>query len=68
MEQRYLQAGESMQHSAAFTLPPDFPATTPPDYKEYPRYAWAIRVIVKIANSPDYQAKFPVVVDPPGGR
>jgi len=40
--------------------------STPPGYKDYPRFRWQIEVHTRMAQSPDYRAKFPILVQRAG--
>jgi hypothetical protein len=60
-----LTPGEPISAVQAFTIPAH-PATSPPGYKGYPRYDWAIEVHVKVHGHPGYRGTFPVTVEPAG--
>jgi hypothetical protein len=58
------RSGLELNATATFRVPTDQPASTPHTAKGYPRYEWRIEVVTRIANSPDYRAKFPIFVQP----
>ena len=62
LQKRHASAGERLEYAAKVTVPASAMPSTPRGEKGYPRYAWKIRVNVKIADGPDYRANFPVVV------
>jgi hypothetical protein len=47
-----------------FTLPTEQPASSPPEQKVLPRIRWKLRLITAPAESPPYEAEFPIHVRP----
>ena len=64
IENREVSAGDSIKMSWTITLPADQPPSTIPSQKGYPRHLWRFEVIVRLAGSPDYRARFPIIVEP----
>ena len=56
------RAGNNLTAVATLRIPPDQPLSSPANEKGYPRYCWRIEVATRIANGPDYRAKFPIRV------
>jgi hypothetical protein len=56
------RARETLSAQQAFTVPAGQPPSSPPQQKDYPRFAWRIEVKTRIANGPDYRARFPIAV------
>jgi hypothetical protein len=44
------------------TIPEDQEPTTPRRTKTYPRYRWCFEVRLRLAQSPDYRMRFPILV------
>ena len=57
------KAGEHLEFSAELTIPEDKHASTIAGDNSYPRHHWKIQTRVKLADSPDYKAGFPVLVE-----
>jgi hypothetical protein len=51
-----------LQARGKLTPPADQPATTAEEQSGWPRHAWRIVVVVKLANRPEYRADYPIVV------
>jgi len=64
VENREIVAGDTIKMSWTVTLPTDQPPSTTPSQKGYPRHLWRFEVIVRLAGSPDYRARFPIIVEP----
>ncbi|MCX7824927.1 MAG: hypothetical protein N2689_05155 [Verrucomicrobiae bacterium] len=62
LKNRHLRPRESLSATCEFSVPADQQPSTPPDRKDYPRYRWQIEVHTRIAPSPDYRAKFPILI------
>jgi hypothetical protein len=60
MEEFAARAGEDMEIAHTVKLPDRASPSTLT--KEYPRYMWAIRIVVRIKGSPDYRSEFPIIV------
>lgn len=56
-------AGDVVAADATVLIPPDGPATTPPDRTDYPRHAWRLEVHARIPGNPDYHGRFPIRVE-----
>jgi len=68
LEQQQAHAGETLAGTATLSVPADQPPSSPPRQKAYPRYAWRIEVHARIADSPDYRGRFPIIVRDPSGQ
>lgn len=62
MEDQNLRSGEKLEASARITAPSGQAASTPHGATHYPRFRWEISVVVRLENSPDYKAGFPIFV------
>ncbi len=62
------RARETLSAQHAFTVPGDQPPSSPPQQKDYPRFAWRIEVKTRIADGPDYRARFPIAVQAAHGE
>lgn len=62
MEDQNLRSGEKLEASARITVPSGQAASTPHGATHYPRFRWEISVVVRLENSPDYKAGFPIFV------
>jgi hypothetical protein len=64
LKNRHVRPREPLSATCTLTVPSDRQPSTPPGYKDYPRYRWQIEAHTRIAQSPDYRAQFPLLIQP----
>jgi hypothetical protein len=57
-----VHAREPLQFAWAVTIPQQQGASTVGRTSESRRYQWYFELAIKLADSPDYRAKYPIVV------
>ncbi len=65
MENQRVHAREPLQFAWAVTIPQQQGASTVGRTSESRRYQWYFKLAIKLADSPDYGAKYPIVVREP---
>jgi len=62
LKKRAVQPHELLSAAWTLTVPVDQQPSTPPSSKDYPQFHWQLEVHTHIHQSPDYRAKFPILI------
>ena len=62
LENYNAKPGDTLVADQTLPIPEDKNPSSPPGCKGYPRYAWRVELVTRVAGKPDYRAKFPITV------
>jgi hypothetical protein len=57
--------GEALVATHDLIVPADATPSSPSTFKGYPFYRWYLRIVTRIAGSPDYRGDFPTFITAP---